>query len=738
MSIEVIRPDIKVVQSFDPNVAIPWYAIDKTIPNPVRNTKYEYLKFINTEMFSEEARHFMRNGYYTNAPYGSKDYKEYWDEQEKRVMEGYSVGGVRIPGRYYYFLNFTQIKARPIDPVTGMERRSRKIITFPRFLDHQYYFFLELEECYAEGPHAGKNMQGMCVFKSRRKGFTYVVAGGIYNYNFNFVEASMNVLAAYQKDFFKVTLDGIHFTLNHTNKRTDWAKSRQKLDQRDHFKASVVTKNELNMDVEDGYMSEIHAISFKDDPFKSIGESTFTIGFEEAGQFVGLLSALTVAEPTYRDGDVMTGVPIVWGSAGNKGAVLDLEEIFYHPEPYGMKSFNNIYDENTVGDCGWFVDDLWYYPGKETPTSVHYMVDHHGNSDRVAAKNSLEKKREIKKKGSKDSYNLFITQQPLTPAEGFLKAEGTIFDTVQAKARLSELMTNNTRYEKSVKRIQFSITSDGKILWTVDEDNKPLHDFPLKDNKDKPGCTEIYAFPVRDSAGNIPSLRYIGGIDSYDDDASDTVSVGSCWILDRFTDQIVAVYKGRPSTTRFYEQCRLLLMFFNATANYERRNKGILGHMYNKNSIYLLCDEPEILKEKGVSGANTTGNNSKGTYPSIPVKNYGNSLMVAYLDTVTREKEVEIGLLDPGITNYMKLNCISGLREMINWSPDPRKNYDDIDAFRMLMIYRESLLRFEVQSQAKAQADIERDEYWKRAKRGYQYVTGQGKAIRKRNTWRPA
>jgi hypothetical protein len=711
-SIEVIRPDIKIVQTVDPSIAVPWIKEQAEIENPVRNTGHQYLKFINSTIFSEEARHFLRAGYYTSAPYGSRDYNEYWDEQESRVLNGYSVGGVRIPGRYYYFLNFCQMKARPIDPVTGLERKSRKIITFPRFLDHQYYFFLELEECFAEGPHTHKPMQGLCVFKSRRKGFTYVIAGGVYNYNVNFVPASMNVLAAYQKDFFKVTLDGIHFTLNHTNKSTDWAKRRDRLDQRDHFRVSFVTKNELGMDVEDGYMSEVHAISFKDDPFKSIGESSFVVGFEEAGQFPGMLSALTIAEPTYRDGDIMTGIPIIWGSAGNTNAVTDLEEVFYNGDAYGLKTYSNIYDENATGDCGFFIDDLWYYPGRETAEGTEYMVDNQGNSLRQAADRSIDQKRERKKKGSRNSYNLFITQQPKRPSEGFLRSVGTIFDTIATKSRVAELVTNPVRYDRTVLRVRMELSETGHISWVTNLSDQPLHDFPLKDNKNKPGVIEIYEVPIRDSNGNIPSLRYIAGIDSYDDDASDTVSVGSMHILDRFTDRIVASYKARPDTKTWYEQCRRLLMYYGATANYERRNKGIYGHFFNKNSLYLLCDEPEILSEKGISKANKIGNNSKGTYPSLPVKNYGNSLMVAWLDLPAYGEEE-----DSGITNLMKVRTISLLREMIHWTDDERKNFDDVDALRMLMIYRESLIRFEVQKQVAA-SNLANDPFWDRMKKG--------------------
>jgi hypothetical protein len=127
-------------------VARPWSEIDPTKKNPISNLQNQkYLKFLNTRVFSEEALHFLHNGYYCAAPEGTKDYEDYWDEQEKRILNGYEVGGVRITGRHYYALNFGMMEARPLDLKTGKENlHAKKIKTFPRFLDHQYYLAHEL------------------------------------------------------------------------------------------------------------------------------------------------------------------------------------------------------------------------------------------------------------------------------------------------------------------------------------------------------------------------------------------------------------------------------------------------------------------------------------------------------------------------------------------------------------------------------------------------------------------
>lgn len=715
-TIEVIRPDIQVVQELDPALVhgIPWSTIEPGIYNPVANTNHEYLKFVNTHLFCEEARRYGRYGYYTTAPFGSKDYDDYWDEQEERCTDGYSVGGIRVTGRHYFFLNFGRLKARKIDPVTGLEdsRNKRKIVTFPRFLDHQYYWFHEIEECFAEGPHEGRDMKGHCTLKSRRKGYTYQISSGVYMYNYNFVPASTNILAAYEKLHYKVTLNGIHFTLNHINKATDWAKRRDKLTQRDHFRASFVSKNEAGYEVEDGFMSEIQAVSFKDNPFKAIGESNFVIGFEEAGKFRGLMEAYIIAESTLRDGEIFTGVPLIWGTGGDMGAgTMDLAEFFWNAEVYGFRSYENIYEENAVGDCGWFVDDMWYLPGLyEDGAVTHFMVDKDGNSYRSITEKRLDEKREQKLKGSKAAYNLFLTQQPKKPSEALLQSTASIFDTVTAKNTLAMILMNQKKYVDAFRIGRMEIDPEhGRAYFNENRSLIPLYEFPIKDNKDKPGCVVIYEPPVRSATGEIERSRYIASVDPYDDDQSETRSVGSMFVLDRFTDRIVAHYKGRPAADIFYEQCRRLALYYNCKINYERDKKGLRGYFVNKGSLNVLVDEPEILKERGISKANIIGNNAKGTHASTAVNSWGVELSALWMDTGAYGEPEE-----SEIVTLQKIRSIGLLREIINYVPDPKLNFDDISALGMLMIYREDLVRMKPKGRAVRKQGLENDPYFQK------------------------
>ena len=65
--------------------------------------------WINTLVFREEALRFQKYGAYCPDPWGSPDWFDYWQTQRERCIYGYTVGGVRITGDHYFYLNFCPI-----------------------------------------------------------------------------------------------------------------------------------------------------------------------------------------------------------------------------------------------------------------------------------------------------------------------------------------------------------------------------------------------------------------------------------------------------------------------------------------------------------------------------------------------------------------------------------------------------------------------------------------------------
>ena len=169
------------------------------------------LMFVNTLEFSRAAQHFVRFGKYTLAKEDTLPHKEFWDEEERRCKEGYTVGGVRITGEHYAYLNYARIRL-----AVNEGTKVRKYEGFPRFLDMDYYYYHELERARAD-------MQGMIVAKSRRKGFSYKGAFNLV-YEYNWIRESFSIISAFMGDYANTTMGMALEMINFLNKHTDWAK----------------------------------------------------------------------------------------------------------------------------------------------------------------------------------------------------------------------------------------------------------------------------------------------------------------------------------------------------------------------------------------------------------------------------------------------------------------------------------------------------------------------------------
>ena len=97
----------------------------------------------------------IETGHYTSYYFGSKAYRDFWNEEYRRCREGMTVNGYTIPGTYYYFLNYYQLPQTEVNKL-GTSRQD----IFPEFYTVQYEFFHYFELC--------KVLKKDCIlFKSR-------------------------------------------------------------------------------------------------------------------------------------------------------------------------------------------------------------------------------------------------------------------------------------------------------------------------------------------------------------------------------------------------------------------------------------------------------------------------------------------------------------------------------------------------------------------------------------------
>lgn len=175
-----------------------------------------------------------------------------------------------------------------------------------------------------------------------------------------------------------------------------------------------------------------------------------------------------------------------------------------------------------------------------------------------------------------------------------------------------------------------------------------------------------------------------------DDDSSDTLSLTSTFVLDLWTDRIVAEYTGRKSLAdENFEMVRKLCIFYNAKCLYENNKKGIYSYFSQRNCIYMLAETPEYLRDKELIKFTGIGNKARGVNATSGINNYANLLIQQWLiKPVNIEKDdgndnVELVT----IPNLYNIKSRALLLELVAFNPDI--NVDRVRALGMLMLYRE-------------------------------------------------
>lgn len=249
-----------------------------------------------------------------------------------------------------------------------------------------------------------------------------------------------------------------------------------------------------------------------------------------------------------------------------------------------------------------------------------------------------------------------------------------------------------------------ALASGGKVEFRIGND-VPIRKYGV-DNSTV-GALEIFEMPEKQANGEDFNLRYIVGHDPVDNDQAESSSLSSTFVLDLFTDRIVAEYTGRQAFAEDnYEIVRLLCLFYNAKCMYESNKKGLYGYFSKMDCTHLLADTPEYLRDKQMIKYSAFGSNAKGINASAAINNYANSLIRDWLlqpvPTIIKEDGEE---KEVNIPRLYSLRNRALLEELISYTPE--LNVDRIRALGMVMLYRqEKIILYKDNLNAKAQEEV--------------------------------
>ena len=451
-------------------------------------------------------------------------------------------------------------------------------------------------------------------------------------------------------------------------------------------------KDTRNKDVALGTRNEIIGLSLNNDSDKARGKRSHLMIWEEFGMFPGFIDAWNTSRPNVEEGGYSFGQAIALGTGGTEGSDFSgALEMIYNPLGYNVYGVPNMFDKGTSGGSKsiLFIGEYMNRKG---------CYDKNGNSDVIKAVLEEVKERVFIKYNSTDPSTIAqrIAEHPMSIQEAVMRRDGTLFPVADLTDHLNYIESNKIEWHRGHLVGELYQDPEGNISFRPTEDD-PIRDFPLKDNRHK-GALEIYELP-KEVNGKVPNYRYVGGIDPIDDDHSTTVSLPSIFILDMFTDRIVAEYTGRPDfADDFYEICRRLAIFYNASLNYENDKKGLFTYFSNHHCTHLLCDTPDILRDVELVKSSMYGNKSKGTNSGKQVNAYARRLIRDWLLMPVKQTKVELD--EHGdevekittVKNLQRLRGIALIKELIMWNPDI--NADRVSALGMLMIIRENNMKY--------------------------------------------
>lgn len=658
------------------------------------------------DYFRQSAIHYEKYGTFTNLRPNANPNSEYgkWvREERRRIWDGYvrESDGEWVTGYMYWFLNYSPMmlsKIREYKDKNGKKRKSKRadrIEALPECWEGIYWRFHCLDQASNGGLY--NNFEGgqhMAELASRGKGKSYSLAS-ILNHIFvvgeneEAHEKVKGIVTAYQKEY--LTKDGV------LNKFVDMANfcatntqfPRKRLKNSLQEMTWIMGYKDVDLDIERGTQNTVLGVSSKDDESKLRGKRAAKILIEEFGTFPRLVDLYNVLLPSVQEGDIVFGQIYMLGTAGdNESDFAGAQEIMYNPKGYNMYALPNVFDKYNQGKP-YFV---FFFPGYVNRKGCY---NENGVSDVIKALIEILMNRYRVKYNSTDPNTIIktIAEVPITPAEAIVKTGVNMFPVADLTERIGQLDANPTEYD-DVYVGDLVFNKEGQVEYKPTSAT-PIRDFPHKDNKIE-GAIELYQMPEIDkNTGKPYNDRYILGADPYDDDESNTMSLGSIFVLDLWTDRIVAEYTGRPSfADDYYEICRRLCLFYNGRLNYEYNKKGLFSHFSTRNSLYLLTDVLDFLKEKQMM-KDGYGNKSKGTNASPAINAYARSRLRSWLlapvlimQTIDgEEKEVKVPRL-------FTVRNRALLKELINYNSEG--NFDRISAMGMLMLLREDrMIRYQ-------------------------------------------
>lgn len=634
----------------------------------------------NSNITNTEFYKYMDNPpvYDRGKPYymQSKEVLDFYEQEFLKITEGFYIDDVFIHPFLYWHINYF---ITPIPQKDGSE----KLIN-PPLDDHIWYFIENYTRCKEEN-------LGLVLFGSRGWSKSTCIASVLCWLNTTKENGTSEVVGGDDGDLNAISrlldigFNNVHPAFKLPRNKSDWKK---------HIEFGIKTKGNEHVVYSDIFIKNANK-GQKGSSEKGAGGSPIGFIIDEIGKF-NPVEIIQSALPAFRTQYGLKCYAIASGTGGNQTLSKGAKQILKNPSNYGFLEMDwttlNKYVEpeyrtwNDKKKFGMFIPGQMSYrlevPKLDSDLGTYLgLKNSYLNklkmkvTDWKTCKEHIEEKRN-KLKSDEDALNKFKMYHPINVDECFLESSKNPFPVRAARRKLEEIEeSGNVGQRVEVMR--------GEQWLTKEFSDKELAEDPHEGGEaDAPVVVyNNHEFPTSKPA----DYTYVGGMDGYKTDISDTDSVGAFYILKRRNldlnepcERIMVSYAARPPRMiDFHKQCEVLTEGYGAQTCMESVDTGFIQHLDTKDKAFDLLTPAVNFSESAQKRPNKS-NSRFGVYPTKPNQTYMFNLFLDY------SKEQHVIDIDEDGNEIYKLGVEfiddpDLLREIIRYKPGG--NHDRIIAF---------------------------------------------------------
>lgn len=534
------------------------------------------IKLYNTRFWRMQAKSFEDNGYYSAAPFKSRDYNEFWNTEKEKCMKGVIIDNFYLTRYYYMWINFLPINDKKVNK-----------LRFPEIWDSQYYFFLYEMLCELEYKYD-------VVVKKRQWGSTFQHLAILLN-DVWFEQGFINKVGASDEEYLLADWAILEEYRTFLNTNTAWYRQfnpDKTLNWQQRWEVKKAGRKSFV-----GNSSILKGLNFKISPSKGVGGKNNKFYYEEAGITKTMSKTFQYIDPALKLGALVTGIFMAGGSVGELEQSEDLKKMALNPDGSNVLAIENIFEPNSeYPKICFFVPEYWSMPP---------FIDEEGNSLIEEAKAwCLTEREKMKKDASPEDYRMYISQHPFGLSEAFAWRKESVFPQAKILRQQERIIMDGSGGTPVI--LEYAAESNRLIHKIANRD--PIRKFPLGEKDNKEGCIEVWEWPEE----NPPWLTYFAGVDPIATDKTTTSpSLFSVFIFKNLIEKTyeedgekkikldgykpVAAYTGRyddmKSTNEIAEK---LIVWYNALAAVENNVPSFINHMQQRSLQRYLATKDQL------------------------------------------------------------------------------------------------------------------------------------------------